>query len=171
MLRPNWDEYFLGLAFVISARSRDKQTKHGSVITDFNHRILGTGYNSFIEGMNDNLFPTTRPAKYDFMIHSEINCLLNCKIIPREAGGGKLYVTGQCCNLCFQQLIQCGIKEFYMAKRQGTFLEDKKTKEIFNKILKETNVKIEYLNINLNWIKELIENFSEKSLDKFTTTT
>lgn len=157
--RPNWDEYFLGLAFVISARSRDSETKHGAVITDFNHKVLGTGYNSFIQGMNDSLFPTTRPAKYDFMIHAEINSLLNCKVLPKETGGGKLYVTGQCCNSCFQQLIQAGVKEFYMAKRQGTHLESGETKEIFDKIVKETKVKIKYLDINLGWIKQLVDQF------------
>ena len=46
-MRPDWTDYFLGLAKVISQRSHDIHTQHGCVITDQNHRILGVGYNGF----------------------------------------------------------------------------------------------------------------------------
>ena len=45
--RPNWTDYFLGLAKVASQRSHDIHTQHGCVITDRNNRILGVGYNGF----------------------------------------------------------------------------------------------------------------------------
>lgn len=158
-MRPDWHEYFLGLAFVISARSRDVETKHGSVITDFNNLIIGTGYNSNIKGINDSIIPNTRPSKYPFMIHAEMNAILNCKVLPRECGGGKLYVTGKCCNNCFQACIQAGIKEFYMAKRRGSALESEESDQVFNTICEQAGVIVKYVDINLTWIKEVIKFF------------
>ena len=161
--RPDWDNYFLSLAFVVSARSRDQETKHGTVIVDRNNLILGTGYNSFIKGMNDASLPSIRPNKYPYMIHSELNAILNCKMLPREVnGGGKAYVTGRCCNHCLQSLIQSGVNEINMANRRGTMLEDEKTLEIFNKIVDDSGVKVRVLEYDLKWIKQIVEYYENK---------
>lgn len=162
MQRPNWDNYFLSIAFIVSARSRDEETKHGTVIVDKNNLILGTGYNSFIKGVDDASLPSLRPNKYPFMIHSELNAVLNCKVLPREVlGGGKAYVTGKCCNHCLQSLIQAGVNEIYMADRQGTELESEDTEKIFKTIVSESKIKINVIKYDLNWIKQII-NFHEK---------
>ena len=145
--RPNWDEYFMSLAFLVSSRSRDENTKHGSVLVDSNNLIIGTGYNSWIKGIDDSLIPTTRPEKYSYVIHSEINSILNAKISPREAGGARIYVTGQVCNNCFQQLYQAGVNHIIMARRKGTALESEETKKQFDFLVKQTKVKVEYLEV------------------------
>jgi dCMP deaminase len=161
--RPDWDNYFLSLAFVISSRSRDQETKHGTVIVDRNNLILGTGYNSFIKGMNDASLPTMRPNKYPYMIHSELNAVLNCKVLPREVnGGGKAYVTGRCCNHCLQSLIQSGVNEINMANRRGTALEDEKTLEIFNRIVDDSGIKVKVLEYDLKWIKQIVDHYENK---------
>lgn len=161
--RPDWDNYFLSLAFVVSARSRDQETKHGTIIVDRNNLILGTGYNSFIKGMNDASLPSIRPNKYPYMIHSELNAILNCKMLPREVnGGGKAYVTGRCCNHCLQSLIQSGVNEINMANRRGTMLEDEKTLEIFNRIVDDSGVKVRVLEYDLKWIKQIVEHYENK---------
>jgi len=161
--RPDWDNYFLSLAFVVSARSRDQETKHGTVIVDRNNLILGTGYNSFIKGMNDASLPTMRPNKYPYMIHSELNAVLNCKVLPREVnGGGKAYVTGRCCNHCLQSLIQSGVNEINMANRRGTALEDEKTLEIFNRIVDDSGIKVKVLEYDLKWIKQIVDHYENK---------
>jgi len=161
--RPDWDNYFLSLAFVVSARSRDQETKHGTIIVDRNNLILGTGYNSFIKGMNDASLPSIRPNKYPYMIHSELNAILNCKMLPREvSGGGKAYVTGRCCNHCLQSLIQSGVNEINMANRRGTMLEDEKTLEIFNRIVDDSGVKVRVLEYDLKWIKQIVEHYENK---------
>jgi dCMP deaminase len=161
--RPDWDNYFLSLAFVVSARSRDQETKHGTIIVDRNNLILGTGYNSFIKGMNDASLPKIRPNKYPYMIHSELNAILNCKVLPREVfGGGKAYVTGRCCNHCLQSLIQSGVNEINMANRRGTVLEDEKTLEIFNRIVEDSGIKVRVLDYDLKWIKQIVEHYENK---------
>lgn len=157
--RPDWDSYFLGLAFLVSARSRDKETKHGTVIVDKNNLILGTGYNSFIKGVNDESFPNTRPSKYPYMIHSELNALLNCRVLPREAGGGRAYVTGKCCNHCLQSLIQAGITEIITFDRRGTMLEDESSLKVHNKIIEQTGIKIRMISYDMAWIKQIVQNY------------
>ena len=57
-MRPEWDDYFLGIAQVVAQRSHDAQTQHGCVITDANHRIIGVGYNGFPRGMDDSSHKT-----------------------------------------------------------------------------------------------------------------
>ncbi len=168
MQRPDWNNYFLSIAFIVSARSRDQETKHGAVIVDKNNLILGTGYNSFIKGVNDASLPSLRPNKYPYIIHSELNAILNCKVMPRDVrGGGKAYVTGKCCNHCLQSLIQAGVNHVYMADRKGTALEDENTEKVFEKIIQQSGVKVTKLKFDLarNWIKQIV-NFHENSYNK-----
>ena len=151
-MRPNWIDYFLGLAKVVSQRSHDIHTQHGCVITDENNRILGVGYNGFPKGMNDTLLPTNRPEKYDWMIHSERNALANCVIRPDN---GTTYVTGQCCNDCIMALWQEGIKQVYMIKAHGTVLFDDNAKKRFDLFVEMSGIKIFYIEPNLHWLRQL----------------
>lgn len=152
MERPNWTDYFLGLAKVVSQRSHDVQTQHGCVITDQNHRILGLGYNGFPRGVSDRYLPNTRPDKYPWMIHAERNALANCTIRPDD---GIAYVTGQCCNDCIMSLWQEGIKTVVMCKGHGTHLFDDESKKIFDTFVSMSNMKIIYTQPNLSWLKNL----------------
>lgn len=151
-MRPNWTNYFLGLAKVVSQRSHDIHTQHGCVITDQQNRILGVGYNGFPKGMDDNVLPKTRPEKYDWMIHAERNALSNCVIRP---DGGIAYVTGQCCNDCVMALWQEGIVEIIMAKSHGTKLFDENAKKRFDLFVKQTGIKILYEDTNYEWLQNL----------------
>lgn len=151
-MRPNWTDYFLGLAKLISQRSHDIHTQHGCVITDRDHRILGVGYNGFPRGMADNLLPINRPDKYHWMIHAEKNALSNCIIRPDK---GIAYVTGQCCNDCIMALWQEGVDTVVMANSHGTKLFDDAAKERFDIFVNQTGIKIIRHTPNLSWIKKL----------------
>lgn len=152
MTRPNWKDYFLGLAKVVSQRSHDSQTQHGCVITDKHHRILGIGYNGFPRGLDDKLLPNTRPDKYPWMIHAERNALSNCIIRPEN---GIAYVTGQCCNDCAMALWQEGVSTIIMSEHHGTHLFDEKAKKIFDTFVQMSGINIEYATPDLSWLKQL----------------
>jgi len=152
MERPNWIDYFLGLAKVVSQRSHDLQTQHGCVITDNNHRILGIGYNGFARGLDDGLLPKTRPEKYSWMIHAERNALSNCIIRPEN---GIAYVTGQCCNDCVMALWQEGIRTIVMTKDHGTHLFDADAEKRFTTFVQMSGINIIYIEPNLSWLKHL----------------
>ena len=151
-MRPNWIDYFLGLAKVVSQRSHDVHTKHGCVITDQNHRILGVGYNGFPHSLDDSQLPTHRPDKYFWIIHSERNALSNCVVRPDN---GIAYVTGQCCNDCIMALWQEGIRTVYMIDDHGTHLFDQQAQERFDLFMSLSGMKIYKINPDLSWIKDL----------------
>jgi dCMP deaminase len=151
-MRPNWNNYFLGLANVISQRSHDIHTKHGCVIADRQHRILGVGYNGFPKGMDDNSLPTSRPEKYHWMIHAERNALSNCIIRPDN---GVAYVTGQSCNDCIMALWQEGVTTVIMSESHGTKLFDEEAKKRFEIFVKQTGIEIIKIKPDLSWIKNI----------------
>lgn len=153
MNRPDWENYFIGIAKVVSQRSHDIHTQHGCVITDKQHRILGVGYNGFPKGMNDTILPTDRPEKYKWMIHAERNALSNCVIRPDN---GIAYVTGQCCNDCVMALWQEGIQTVYMANSHGTKLFDEKEKKQFDMFVEQTGIKIVYWKADYSWLSNLV---------------
>lgn len=151
-MRPTWNDYFLGLAKVISKRSHDAQTQHGCIITDASHRILGVGYNGFPRGLNDHLLPKTRPEKYPWMIHAERNALSNCVVRPDN---GVAYVTGQSCNDCIMALWQEGIQTVIMSDNHGTMLFDTEAQKRFDIFVEMSGIKIEKIKPNLSWLKDL----------------
>lgn len=151
-MRPNWTDYFLGIAKVISQRSHDVHTQHGCVITDRDNRILGVGYNGFPRGMEDSSLPTTRPEKYHWMIHAERNALSNCVIRPDN---GIAYVTGQSCNDCIMALWQEGVTKVIMADHHGTILFDEDAKKRFDTFVSQTGIEIIRIKQNLSWLKQI----------------
>ena len=151
-MRPNWTDYFLGMAKVVSQRSHDIHTQHGCIITDINNRILGVGYNGFPRRLVDDNLPTSRPEKYKWMIHAEKNALANCVVRPDN---GIAYVTGQCCNDCIMSLWQEGVNKVIMAESHGTQLFDENEKKIFDDFVCMSGITIYHVKPDLSWIKEL----------------
>lgn len=100
----------MSLALVVASRSPDISTKHGALICNARHQILGVGYNGFPRGSRDSLKPQDRPAKYDHIIHAEANCLLNSQNLLSGCGY-TVYVTGFPCPGCFNLMVQAGVEQ------------------------------------------------------------
>lgn len=115
----NWDEYFMGIAYLSAMRSKDPNTQVGACIVSDSNRILSMGYNGFPNGINDDDFPWNRDNpdpvsnKYFYTTHSELNAILNYRGGTLE--GAKLYVTLFPCNECAKAIIQAGIKSLVYA--------------------------------------------------------
>lgn len=113
----SWDEYFMNIAILASKRSKDKNTKVGSIIIDDKNRIIATGYNGLPSGIDESIFPTTNDTtnnkfedtKYAYVIHAEMNALANASVF--DLTNTKLYCTLFPCCHCAKLLIQKGIKE------------------------------------------------------------
>lgn len=57
----DWDEYFMGVAFLAAMRSKDPSTQVGAcIVNEENKRIVGVGYNGFPWGCSDDDFPWTK---------------------------------------------------------------------------------------------------------------
>ena len=113
----SWDEYFMGLAHLSSMRSKDPSTQVGAVIVDDMHRVVSIGYNGLPFGCSDDDFPWNREGngmlntKYAFVVHAELNAILNFRGNKRDLEGSKLYASLFPCNECAKSIIQSGIKE------------------------------------------------------------
>lgn len=124
---PNWNEYFMQIAKVVSIRSKDPMTKVGSVIVDNNKHIIGTGYNGFPPGYPETPEMWQRPTKYSIVVHSEVCAIINC---TKSCKGATLYTSLFPCDNCAKIIAGAGIKEVY-------YLDDKYkndlTLDIFSK--------------------------------------
>ena len=114
----SWDEYFMGVAMLSAARSKDPNTQGGACIVSEDNTILSMGYNGFPIGCSDDEFPWNRDGepydnKYFYTTHSELNAILNYRGGSLE--GSKLYVTLFPCNECAKAVIQSGIRTIIYA--------------------------------------------------------
>ena len=111
-----WDEYFMGIAYLSSLRSKDPSTQVGSCIVSEDNRILSIGYNGAPNGWEDSTFYWDREGevlktKYPYVCHSELNAISNYMGNKRDFKNAKIYVTLFPCEDCTKLIIQNGIKE------------------------------------------------------------
>lgn len=110
------DDMYMTIAKVASLRSKDPNTQVGCVIVSDADRILSIGYNGFPNGCSDDEFPWEREAeceedtKYPYIVHSELNAILNFRGDLRAMNNATLYVTLFPCHECTKAIIQVGIK-------------------------------------------------------------
>jgi dCMP deaminase len=150
VLRPTWDDYFLGLAFLASRRSRDQDTKHGAIIVNEHNHVIGTGYNSYPSGLDDSQWPTTRPEKYDQMRHAERNALDNMTADPNEYS--KIYVTGRPCYKCACRLALYGIFNWVVADRKGFTDESMNDGDKVQEVIDYWSIDVKVVKPDLRWV-------------------
>jgi len=140
--RPNWDDYFMALNFILKTRSLDPSTQHGSLVFDDQHSILSTGYNGPPRGSIDENVPLTRPEKYDFMIHAEEGCIHNAARKGIKLEGANISISGRPCNICLRAIRSVGIKKVIYGPVQSHMLSPKDL-EIQKQLLVGSGIEIE----------------------------
>ena len=123
--KPDWDTYFLAQAFLVAMRSPDPRTKHGAVIVSNKNRILSVGYNGGIAGANQNISIWHSDNKYGVVIHAQTNAILNLNCSLSDTQGATIYITGQPCNNCLNNIIQSGIKNIKYAHVKSKMIDEK----------------------------------------------
>ncbi len=121
--RPDWDEYFLGIAKLVSERSTCLRRHVGALIVK-NRRILTTGYNGTPSGITHcevvgclrekMKVPSGERHELCRGLHAEQNAIIQAALYGVDIGGGTLYCTNQPCVICAKMLINAGIKEIVM---------------------------------------------------------
>lgn len=129
-MRPNFDDYFMSIAYLVSTRATCDRKKVGSVIVK-NRRIVSTGYNGAPAGMPDCSMVGHELRKIDEKdscirsLHSESNAI---DFAGKECSGSILYTTVIPCYDCAKRIINAGISrviyaEFY-ASRNTELVEE-----------------------------------------------
>lgn len=138
--RPDWDEWLMSIAFLVSLRSPDKSTKHGAILSNENHQILGIGYNGFVRGSDDDKMPQERPAKYRVILHAEVNCILNSQNLL-FVKNCTMHITGMPCSNCFLQIVQSGVKKVVYGPVTSNCV-DRDQVEVVNKLAKDHHIEL-----------------------------
>lgn len=125
MARPDWDSYFMEIAFLVAKRSTCLRRTVGALIVK-NKRILATGYNGTPSGithcdvkgcLREQLkVPSGQRHELCRGLHAEQNALLQASLHGVSLEGGILYCTNQPCSICAKMLINAGITEVIMAE-------------------------------------------------------
>jgi len=94
MIRPDWDEYFLTIAEVVSRRSTCPRARVGAVIVSLDNRILATGYNgsSLGEPHCDDVGCLVVDGHCQRTLHAEVNAIAFAARDGISLRGGRLYI-------------------------------------------------------------------------------
>ncbi|EGR29438.1 hypothetical protein IMG5_155880 [Ichthyophthirius multifiliis] len=144
--RPNFDIYFMKLAYETKKRSNCFKRSVGAIIT-LNNRILSTGYNgtsqhhlNCYEGGCKRCVENTQQGK-DLIecvcIHAEENCILEIGI--KHTKGACIYTTLFPCNWCAKIILQSGINRVVYSEEYN----ENKSKVLFEG-------KLEIVKLNLS---------------------
>ncbi|KZT44314.1 putative dCMP deaminase [Sistotremastrum suecicum HHB10207 ss-3] len=118
-LRPQWDIYFMRLAFLTAGRSNCMKRRVGAIIVR-NQRIIATGYNGTATGLINcidggcrrcnGVADTVEELDVCQCLHAEESALLEAG--RERIGEGALLYCNTCpCLRCAVRIVQMGIKE------------------------------------------------------------
>jgi len=124
IIRPSWDQYFMGVAFLVCERSTCLRRKVGAVLTK-DKQILATGYNGAPKGiphcevtgcLREELgIPSGQRHEICRGLHAEQNVILQAASFGVSTKGSILYVTNTPCSICAKMIINAGILEVVIA--------------------------------------------------------
>lgn len=119
--RPDFDEYFMGLALAVRARANCLGSRVGAVIVK-GHRVLATGYNGTPSKMQNCLdggcercahperFESGKGYDLCICVHAEQNALLAAARFGISVEGATIYSTMRPCFGCTKELLQAGVE-------------------------------------------------------------
>lgn len=116
MTQHEKDVFYMEFAKHSASKSKDNSTKVGACLVNDN-RLLSIGYNGAPRGFPDDKVPLVHnendpieKRKNSYMVHAELNAILNYGGALKDLRGATLYVTVSPCHECAKIIIQTGIK-------------------------------------------------------------
>ena len=118
--RPDWDEYFMGIARVVASRSNCVKRKVAAVVT-LEKRIISTGYNGTPRGTTNcneggcprcnDLAPGGTRLDECLCSHAEENAITQAAYHGVSLKNGSIYTTFSPCLQCTKMIINAGLVE------------------------------------------------------------
>lgn len=139
-IRPNWDEYFLGLLEPLGKRGTCDRGRSGSLIVSPHNTVLATGYAGAPPGqphcdeaghMLKTLIHEDGHQSQHCMrtLHAEENAILQCAKDGVSVSGATIYCKMTPCYNCAMRIVRVGIKRVVAQKR---YHSDSQSLELFN---------------------------------------
>ena len=139
---------YLAIANAVAQLSKDKSSQVGAIILGAAYEVRSLGYNGAPRGCaaDEDGRGETRPEKYFWFNHAELNAITNAARVGVPLEGCTLVVTHPPCMDCARAIVQAGIKEVWCPAPAADFLERwvehvKRTRELFE----ECGVKMGWL--------------------------
>ncbi|OGZ24737.1 MAG: cell division protein DedD [Candidatus Nealsonbacteria bacterium RIFCSPLOWO2_01_FULL_43_32] len=128
IIRPNWDEYFLGLIEPIGKRATCGRGRSGAVIVSPHRTILATGYVGAPPGqphcdevghmMRTVIDEAGNQSQHCVRtLHAEENAILQCAKDGIKIEGATLYCKMVPCYNCAMRIVRVGVKKVVAQKR------------------------------------------------------
>lgn len=124
-MRPDWDEYFLKIADLVSERSTCLRRRVGAVLVK-EKRILSTGYNGAPSGVPHCLevgclrekmrIPSGERHELCRGLHAEQNAIIQAAYHGVSVKDSILYVTCHPCSVCAKMIINAGIRKVIISQ-------------------------------------------------------
>lgn len=136
--RPDWDEYFLDIAELVSRRSTCRRRSVGAVLVK-ERRILATGYNGAPTGLRHCLDLGCLREQYNVPsgerhelcrgLHAEQNSIIQAALHGVSVREATLYCTNHPCVICAKMIINAGVakvlyREGYSDQLSAEMLEE-----------------------------------------------
>ncbi|HNS32797.1 MAG TPA: cytidine/deoxycytidylate deaminase family protein [bacterium] len=147
MRRPEWDEYFMRIAELVSSRSTCLRRRVGAVLVR-EKRILATGYNGAPSGLKHCMetgclrekmgIPSGEKHELCRGLHAEQNAIIQSAYHGISIKGSILYITCHPCSVCSKMIINAGIKEVVIKEHYPD--------KIASQMLEEAGIKVRLLN-------------------------
>ena len=136
-MRPDWDNYFIEIAKVVSSRATCMRRKYGAVIVKDNV-IISTGYNGAPRGIENCIdlkkcirkeqnIPSGERYELCEAVHAEQNAVINAP--PERMKGAAIYIAGfeednsfangKPCKLCERMIRNSQITDVVYLKNDG----------------------------------------------------
>lgn len=144
----NWDDYFMGVAMAVGAKSKDASARVGCVLVGADNEVRATGFNGFPRGVDE--WPGARhqrPEKYLWTEHAERNAIYAAARTGVATLGCRAYLPWFPCMDCARALVQAGIVELVAVEPD---LKDARWGDQFAKVitmLGEANVGVRYVRV------------------------
>lgn len=148
--RPDWDEYFLGIAKVVALRSNCVKRKVAAVIVK-DKRIIATGYNGTPRGVKNcsdggcprcNSFEPSGKALGECLCsHAEENSIVQSAYHGVNIKGATIYTTFSPCLMCTKMIINAGLSKV-------VYNVEYPMSDVSLSLLKEAEVEIEKVEVN-----------------------
>lgn len=137
-MRPDWDEYFIEIAKVVSSRSTCLRREYGAVIVK-DRVIISTGYNGSPRGIYNCIdtgvctreelnIPSGERYELCEAVHAEQNAIINAP--PERMKGATIYIagfeedrsyaSGKPCKLCDRMIRNAQIEKVIYLAKDGT---------------------------------------------------
>ncbi len=136
--RPDWDEYFLDIAELVSRRATCRRRSVGAVLVK-ERRILATGYNGAPTGLRhcldlgclreQNNVPSGERHELCRGLHAEQNSIIQAALHGVSVREATLYCTNHPCVICAKMIINAGVAKVIFREGYSDQLSEEMLKE------------------------------------------